>query len=61
MGVIVEKREGFLGAAADYRRANIVIVGLPMDFTTSWRAGARSGPSRIRDVSLALEEYSPEL
>lgn len=61
MGVIVEKREGFLGAVADYKRADIVIVGLPMDFTTSWRAGARSGPSRIRDVSLALEEYSPEL
>lgn len=61
MGVTVEKREGFLGAVADYKRADIVIVGLPMDFTTSWRAGARSGPARIRDVSLALEEYSPEL
>ncbi len=61
MGVTLEKRQGFLGATAEYKHADIVIVGLPMDFTTSWRAGARSGPARIRDVSFALEEYSPEL
>jgi len=60
MEVILEKREGFLGATTPYEEADIVIVGLPMDFTTSWRAGARSGPARIRDVSFALEEYSPD-
>ncbi|MGE5571804.1 MAG: agmatinase [Bacteroidota bacterium] len=59
MSVVVEKREGFLCADCDYERADIVIVGLPMDFTTSWRAGARGGPAKIREVSFSLEEYSP--
>ncbi len=60
MDTLTEEREGFLGATADYDRAQIVIVGAPMDSTASWRAGAKGGPSRIRQVSRALEEYSPE-
>ncbi len=59
VGVIVEKREGFLGATAEYEAADIVTLGLPMDFTTSWRPGARGGPAKIREVSFSLEEYSP--
>lgn len=59
MSILVEKREGFLGANSDYERADIVILGLPMDFTTSWRPGARGGPAKIREVSFSLEEYSP--
>ena len=59
MSILVEKRDGFLGARTDYDRADIVILGLPMDFTTSWRPGARGGPAKIREVSFSLEEYSP--
>ncbi|MGE5587487.1 MAG: agmatinase [Clostridia bacterium] len=59
MSILVEKRDGFLGANSDYERSDIVIVGLPMDFTASWRPGARGGPAKIREVSFSLEEYSP--
>jgi agmatinase len=34
---------------------------MPMDYTVSFRPGARFGPPRIREVSLGLEEYSPYL
>ncbi len=61
MNDLLEKRDGFYGADSSYDEAEIVIVGLPMDFTTSWRSGTRAGPSRIRDVSYSLEDYSPVL
>jgi agmatinase len=34
---------------------------MPMDWTVSFRPGSRFGPSRIREVSIGLEEYSPYL
>ncbi|MCR4401937.1 MAG: agmatinase [Firmicutes bacterium] len=61
MSILVERRDGFLGANSDYERSDIVILGLPMDFTTSWRPGARGGPAKIREVSFSLEEYSAAL
>ena len=51
----------FIGSTTDYEAAQIVIYGMPMDWTTSFRAGARLGPQRIREVSIGLEEYSPYL
>lgn len=56
-----ERRERFFGASSSYDEADIVIVGLPMDVTTSWRKGAGDGPSGIRRVSSSLEDYSPVL
>lgn len=53
-----EKVQGFMGSGEDYNEAEIVIVGLPMDYTVSFRPGARMGPQRIRSVSVCLEEYS---
>ncbi len=47
----------FLGAS-DYAGARGVLFGAPMDFTVSFRPGARLGPHRIREVSDVLEEYS---
>lgn len=44
------------GALAPAARG--VLFGAPMDFTVSFRPGARLGPSRIREVSQVLEEYS---
>lgn len=49
----------FLGASPEYDVANVVIYGAPMDYTVSYRPGARFGPEKIRNVSVALEEYSP--
>ncbi|QQE81505.1 agmatinase [Alicyclobacillus sp. SO9] len=34
---------------------------MPMDWTVSFRTGARLGPARIREVSIGVEEYSPYL
>ncbi len=33
-------------------------IGLPMDFTTSFRPGTRQAPYRVREVSEGVEEYS---
>jgi len=51
----------FIGATSSYEEADIVIYGMPMDWTVSFRAGTRLGPQRIREVSILLEEYSPYL
>lgn len=51
----------FIGATSDFEEAQAVIYGMPMDWTVSFRSGTRLGPTRIREVSLGLEEYSPYL
>lgn len=51
----------FIGATQDYPAAQAVIYGMPMDWTVSFRSGARLGPARVREVSIGLEEYSPYL
>lgn len=51
----------FMGAAPVYDDCKLAIIGAPMDFTTSFRPGARYGPVEIRNVSEGLEEYSPDL
>ncbi|HHW54532.1 MAG TPA: agmatinase [Firmicutes bacterium] len=59
MVALGEKMAGFMGAGEDYQEAALVLLGVPMDFTTSFRPGTRTGPREIREVSYALEEYSP--
>ncbi|MGV3489670.1 MAG: agmatinase [Tuberibacillus sp.] len=49
----------FIMSRADYQTASKVIYGMPMDYTVSFRPGSRFGPSRIREMSIGLEEYSP--
>jgi len=51
----------FICSSEDYERSQAVLYGMPMDFTVSFRPGSRFGPSRIREVSVGLEEYSPYL
>ncbi len=55
---LVQRFSGFMGSADRYEDAEIVLVGVPMDFTVSFRPGARLGPQKIRLVSDGLEEYS---
>ena len=54
----LERKAIFMGSAAGLEEADRVIIGLPMDFTTSFRPGTRLAPYRIREVSEAVEEYS---
>ncbi|MCL6452749.1 MAG: agmatinase [Alicyclobacillus sp.] len=51
----------FIGATEDFGAAQAVIYGMPMDWTVSFRSGTRLGPTRIREVSVGVEEYSPYL
>ncbi|SFL92894.1 agmatinase [Paenibacillus sp. 1_12] len=51
----------FILSSDDYESSRAVIYGMPMDYTVSFRPGSRFGPTRIREVSIGLEEYSPYL
>ncbi|MGB9803827.1 agmatinase [Desulfofundulus sp.] len=57
----LEKAGSFMGSTEDYHGASLVILGAPLDLTVSFRPGTRFAPSHIRQVSVALEEYSPVL
>lgn len=54
----IERKAVFMGSAASLEEADRVILGLPMDFTTSFRPGTRNAPYRVREVSEGVEEYS---
>lgn len=41
------------------KKADIAIVGIPFDAGTSYRPGARFGPSHIREASRLLRPYNP--
>ncbi len=49
----------FIGMNSTYEASDIVLYGMPMDWTVSYRPGSRFGPARIREASVGLEEYSP--
>ena len=51
--------ETFIGCDSGYSDARIVLYGAPFDSTTSFRPGARFGPSAMRHESFGLETYSP--
>ncbi|MGI6336791.1 MAG: agmatinase [Eubacteriales bacterium] len=51
--------ENFIGCDSGYEESSIVLFGGPFDSTTSYRPGARFGPSAIRHESSGLETYSP--
>ncbi|MFD2680782.1 agmatinase [Bacillus seohaeanensis] len=51
----------FIGSHPSYEESKVVLYGMPMDWTVSYRPGSRFGPARIREVSIGLEEYSPYL
>lgn len=57
--MLTEKLHDFMGSCSQIEDARVVIFGAPMDYTVSYRAGAREGPAGIRGVSYGLEEYSP--
>ncbi len=51
----------FMSAQRNPENCKVGIFGIPYDGTTSFRPGARFGPSAIREVSNGLETYSPLL
>lgn len=55
---LLEKKASFMASSRDYEHSAKVIIGIPMDATTSFRPGARLAPYRVREVSEGVEEYS---
>ncbi|WP_257347515.1 agmatinase [Pseudalkalibacillus decolorationis] len=51
----------FIKSHPNLEESKVIIYGMPMDWTVSFRPGSRFGPAKIREVSLGLEEYSPYL
>ncbi|MED4283475.1 agmatinase [Priestia megaterium] len=51
----------FIGSHPVFEESEAVLYGMPMDWTVSYRPGSRFGPTRIREVSIGLEEYSSYL
>jgi len=48
----------FSGLAKPFTEAKYVVLGVPFDRTSTYRAGSKFGPSAIRDASLNIETYS---
>jgi len=51
-------KTSFLCSSDCYDKNRVVIAGIPMDFTVSFKPGSRFGPNKIREVSVGIEEYS---
>jgi agmatinase len=51
----------FIKSHPNFEESQVVLYGMPMDWTVSFRPGSRFGPARIREVSVGLEEYSAYL
>jgi agmatinase len=47
----------FPGATADRSDADYVLVGAPLDRSTSFQPGARFGPGRVRRLARGFEDY----
>ncbi len=50
----------FAGSHSDYNESEFVIVGVPFDKTSSFRAGTSEGPEYIRKSSYCFEPYMME-
>lgn len=46
---------------ADYEKSKVVVLPVPYDSTTSYKAGTRDGPHAIVEASRNIEYYSEEL
>ncbi|MFB6170764.1 MAG: arginase family protein [Haloarculaceae archaeon] len=47
----------FPGAASDVERADYVLVGAPLDASTTHLPGARFGPDRLREFATPFDDY----
>ncbi len=50
--------KGFMASKLNYNDSDIILFGVPMDITCSFKSGTRFGPQKIREVSEGIEEYS---
>jgi agmatinase len=56
--LFVSQSPVFSGCQRTFEEADYVVLGVPFDFTSTFRTGARFGPIAIREVSQNIETYS---
>ena len=56
--LFVSQSNVFGGFQKSFGKANYMVFGVPFDVTSTYRTGARFGPSAIRQASLNIETYS---
>ena len=52
------KVDSFSGFSKPFEESRYVVLGVPYDHTSTYRAGSRFAPRAIRDASLNVETYS---
>jgi agmatinase len=56
--LFVSQSNVFSGLQTPFDKADYIFLGVPFDFTSTYRTGARFGPNAIRQASLNIETYS---
>ncbi len=56
--LFVSQSNVFSGVQRPFEKAKYVVFGVPFDVTSTYRTGARFGPTAIRQASLYIETYS---
>jgi len=56
--LFVSQSNVFSGFQKPFDKADYVVLGVPFDVTSTYRTGARFGPTAIRQASLNIETYS---
>jgi agmatinase len=56
--LFVSQQNVFSGFQKPFEKAKYTVLGVPFDFTSTYRTGARFGPNAIRQASLNMETYS---
>ena len=56
--LFVSQSPVFSGCQRTFEEADYAILGVPFDFTSTFRTGARFGPLAIREASQNIETYS---
>jgi agmatinase len=54
----ISKIESFSGFSTPFDEARYVVVGVPFDHTSTYRAGSRFAPRAIREASFNIETFS---
>ena len=55
----LSKTSSFFSSTDSYDKSDLILLGIPMDYTASNIPGSRFAPKRIRELSYTLENYSP--
>jgi agmatinase len=58
LGFYTSKIDSFSGFSKPFNESRYVVLGVPYDHTSTYRAGSRFAPKAIREASLNIETYS---